>query len=75
MWLPPVVPNGAIIGYEVILGSMVIYNTSSTQGVLSGLTISMSYNLSVVALTVKGSGQPTYIQATTSSIRECFMFP
>ena len=75
MWLPPVVPNGAIIGYEVILGSIVIYNTSSTQAVLSGLTVSMSYNLSVVALTVKGSGQPTYIQATTLSIRECFMFP
>eukprot|EP00731_Ephydatia_muelleri_P007446 Em0003g1694a len=67
-WLHPVVPNGVIMGYQVLLGSMVIYNSSTTQVVLSGLTVAMNYNLSVVALTAKGSGQPAYVQAATATI-------
>ena len=63
------------MGYQVLLGSMVIYNSSASQVVLSGLTVAMNYNLSVVALTAKGSGQPAYVQAATATIRECIISP
>ena len=69
IWSRPVVPNGLVIGYRVSLG-YVIYNSSTTQIVISGLNVSMSYNISVVALTAKGSGQPTYLQAATATFRE-----
>ena len=69
IWSRPVVPNGVIIGYQVLLGT-VIYNSSTTKIVISGLNVSMSYNISVVALTAKGSGQPTYLQAATATFRE-----
>ena len=67
-WLRPGVPNGIITIY-VLLGSEVITNSSATQVVVSGLSVATSYNISVVALTVKGRGQPTYLEANTASIR------
>ena len=73
-WFRPVIPNGVIIGYQVLLGTTIIYNTTTTQAVVSGLTVSTNYNLSVVAVTAKGSGQQAYIQAATATIRECIVF-
>ena len=70
MWLRPAAPNGVITMYQALLGSEVIINSSATQVVLSGLIFATSYNISVVALTVKGRGQPTYLEANTASIRE-----
>ena len=54
MWLHPAAPNGVITMYQVLLGSEVITNFSSTQVVVSGLII--NYNISAVALTCKGKG-------------------
>ena len=70
--MPAELQNGIIIGYNITYQSLtevdngfVEAGPNDRQANLTGLKEFVKYNISVVAFTVKGDGQPSVITVTT----------
>ena len=76
IWKKPQVSNGIVIGYSISLRSLVPINitTKRTVCTLLDLTAETTYNFSVTACTIKGCGDPVYLQTSTESIGECYIY-
>ena len=72
MWQKPIPSNGVILQYYI---SSIPFTSTTTQNIVaaSQLLANTNYNFSVAACTIKGCGYPVFLQASTESIRECFV--
>lgn len=71
-WLPPQIPNGILLRYEVVLhidaNETVIGNVSSDQNqyIITGLSPATEYGVSIISYTIAGGTQSTAAFTTTS---------
>jgi len=79
-WLPPQIPNGIIISYDVILhtgtSDNIIPNVSSDQNqyLIVGLSPATQYGVSIASYTMGGGTQSTVTFTTTSEFGEGIYF-
>ena len=79
-WLPPQIPNGIIIRYEVILhtnaSDNIIASTLSDQNqyLITGLSPATDYGVSIVSYTMAGGTESTAVFTTTGEFGESLQF-
>jgi len=76
-WLPPQVPNGVLLRYEVILNNeSIIANVTSeqTQYLATGLNPATEYGFSVVSYTTAGGTQSETVHTLTAESGKCIDF-
>ena len=79
-WLPPQIPNGIIISYEVILhtntSENIIANVPSDQNqyLITSLSPATEYGVSIVSYTMAGGTESTVIFTTTGEFGESLHF-
>ncbi len=78
-WSAPLLPNGVITAYEVshqLQGGMELERVNTTDVrttlTLTGLRPQTTYNVTVRAYTIAGSGEETNLTVTTAAVRKSY---